>query len=81
MQVIDVVSAQPLNEPFVYLLVELESNATRLVRGYTVLLDPYGYRAPAAGVGESRAILDEATGRRLCEAFYGLGRYLGYHKS
>lgn len=33
------------------------------------------------GVGESRAILDEATGRRLCEAFYDLGRYLGYHKS
>lgn len=47
--VIDVVSPRPLTEPFVYLLVELESNATRIVRGYTALLDPQGYRsAPAA---------------------------------
>lgn len=47
--VIDVVSPRPLTEPFVHLLVELESNATRIVRGYTALLDPQGYRsAPAA---------------------------------
>jgi hypothetical protein len=45
-QVIDVASERPLNEPFVYLLVEIESNATRIVRGYTALLDPPGYRAP-----------------------------------
>jgi pilus assembly protein FimV len=45
-QVIEVVSQRPLNEPFVYLLVELESNTTRMVRGYTALLDPQGYRAP-----------------------------------
>jgi pilus assembly protein FimV len=44
--VIEVVSIRPLNEPFVYLLVELESDATRIVRGYTALLDPPGYRAP-----------------------------------
>lgn len=44
--VLELVSLQPLNEPFVYLLVELESNATRIVRGYTALLDPPGYRAP-----------------------------------
>lgn len=44
-QVIDVISVRPLNEPFVYLLVELESNATRMMRGYTALLDPYGYRS------------------------------------
>lgn len=48
-QVIEVASTQPLNEPFVHLLVELESNATRMVRGYTALLDPYGYRAPPGG--------------------------------
>lgn len=48
-RVIELVSERPLNEPFVYLLVELESNATRIVRGYTALLDPPGYRsAPAA---------------------------------
>lgn len=48
-QVIEIVSVQPLNEPFVHLLVELESNATRMVRGYTALIDPYGYRAPQGG--------------------------------
>lgn len=51
--VIELVSARPLNEPFVYLLVELESKATRIVRGYTALLDPPGYRsAPAAAAVE-----------------------------
>lgn len=45
-QVIELASLRPLNEPFVYLLVELESNATRILRGYTALLDPQGYRAP-----------------------------------
>lgn len=46
--VLELVSLQPLNEPFVYLLVELESDAARIVRGYTALLDPPGYRAPQA---------------------------------
>ncbi len=51
--VIDVASPRPLTEPFVYLLVELESNATRIVRGYTALLDPPGYRsAPVAAAAE-----------------------------
>lgn len=44
--VLELVSLKPLNEPFVYLLVELESDATRIMRGYTALLDPPGYRAP-----------------------------------
>ena len=50
-------SSQPLNEPFVELLVELSWNTGRLVREYTFLLDPPGYRglqaiapAPAAAV-------------------------------
>lgn len=51
-QVIDVASPRPLNEPFVYLLIELESNATRIVRGYTALLDPPGYHAPQAALVE-----------------------------
>jgi len=49
-QVIEIASLRPLNEPFVYLLVELKSDATRIVRGYTVLLDPPGYRAPGQAV-------------------------------
>ncbi len=43
--VIEIISDRPFNEPFVHLLVELESNATRMVRGYTALLDPPGYRS------------------------------------
>ncbi len=46
--VIEIVSVRPLNEPFVYLLVELESNATRIMRGYTALLDPPGFRSSQA---------------------------------
>lgn len=44
-RVIEVTSVRPLNEPFVYLLVELESDGARIMRGYTALLDPPGYRA------------------------------------
>ena len=43
--VIEIISIRPLNEPFVHLLVELESDATRMLRGYTALLDPQGYRS------------------------------------
>lgn len=56
-QVIEIVSIRPLNEPFVYLLVELESNATRIVRGYTALLDPPGYRAPQAAAAAAAEYL------------------------
>lgn len=51
-QVIDVISARPLNEPFVYLLVEIESNGARMLRAYTALLDPPGYRAPQVAAVE-----------------------------
>lgn len=47
-QVIDVISTRPLNEPFVYLLVEIESHGARMLRAYTALLDPPGYRVPQA---------------------------------
>jgi pilus assembly protein FimV len=39
-QYIKVTSTQPLNEPFVDLLLELSWNNGRLVREYTFLLDP-----------------------------------------
>jgi pilus assembly protein FimV len=48
--VLEIVSARRIDEPFLHLLVELEHNATRIIRGYTVLLDPYGYAAPGAPV-------------------------------
>jgi FimV-like protein len=36
-------SAQPLNDPFVSILVELTWSSGKLLRGYTFLLDPPGY--------------------------------------
>jgi len=44
-QVIRVSSTQPLNEPFVDMLLELTWNNGRLVREYTFLLDPADMRA------------------------------------
>ncbi|HYG54895.1 MAG TPA: FimV/HubP family polar landmark protein [Burkholderiales bacterium] len=40
-------SSQPVNEPFVEMLIELQWNTGRLVREYTFLLDPPEYKAPA----------------------------------
>src|SRR6185503_15043871 len=37
-------STQPMNEPFLDMLIELQWNAGRLVREYTFLLDPPEYR-------------------------------------
>ena len=45
-QVIRITSTQPLNEPFVDLLLELAWDNGRLVREYTFLLDPAELRAP-----------------------------------
>ncbi|MBI2753241.1 MAG: FimV family protein [Betaproteobacteria bacterium] len=48
--VIRLTSAQPVNDPFVDLLLELQWATGRLVREYTFLLDPPGYRErPAVG--------------------------------
>ncbi|HEU4852994.1 MAG TPA: FimV/HubP family polar landmark protein [Telluria sp.] len=44
-QVIRVSSTQPLNEPFVDMLLELSWNSGRLVREYTFLLDPAELRS------------------------------------
>ncbi|WP_410505687.1 FimV family protein, partial [Janthinobacterium sp.] len=45
-QFIRVSSAQPVNEPFVDMLLELSWNGGRLVREYTFLLDPADMRQP-----------------------------------
>ncbi len=44
---IKITSMRPVNEPFVELLIELHSASGRLMRGYTALIDPPGYTAPA----------------------------------
>ncbi len=41
-------TTQPVNDPFLEMLVELQWTTGRLVREYTVLLDPPEYRAPQA---------------------------------
>jgi pilus assembly protein FimV len=44
--VIHVTTSQPVSEPFLDLLVELQWDQGRLVREYTVLLDPPEYKGP-----------------------------------
>jgi len=46
--VLRVTTSQPVSEPFVDLLVELQWNSGRLIREYTFLLDPPEYKAPRA---------------------------------
>ena len=55
-QFIRVSSTQPLNEPFVDMLIELSWNSGRLVREYTFLLDPAELRntQPAQAAAETR---------------------------
>lgn len=45
-QVVKLTTVQPVNEPFLDMLVELNWSAGRLLREYTVLLDPPGYAEP-----------------------------------
>lgn len=45
---VEIVSERRIYEPFVHLLVELEHNGTRMLRGYTVLLNPWSYGPPVA---------------------------------
>jgi pilus assembly protein FimV len=45
---IKVTSTQPINEPFLDMLIEVDWPSGRLVREYTVLLDPPGYEAATA---------------------------------
>ena len=49
-QVIHVTSAQPINEPFVDMLIELGGTNSRLVREYTFLLDPVELRSAQVAI-------------------------------
>ena len=46
--VIRLTTAQPVNEPFLDILIELQWATGRLIREYTFLLDPPEYRGPVA---------------------------------
>jgi pilus assembly protein FimV len=45
-QIVRITSAQPMNEPFVDMLLEVGGSGSRLVREYTFLLDPPELRKP-----------------------------------
>src|SRR5688572_25763664 len=49
-QYVKITSSRPVNEPFIDLLVEITSSSGRLMREYTVLVDPPGIGAPPPAV-------------------------------
>ncbi len=53
-------SAQPINDPFVSLLVELTWSSGKLLREYTFLLDPPDYVAEQPGPAEVQAVAPAA---------------------
>jgi pilus assembly protein FimV len=59
-QVIAITSAQPINEPFVDLLLELNWSSGRLLREYTFLLDPPEIRTNQAAQSIQTAQMAEA---------------------
>ena len=54
-QIVRVTSAQPMNEPFVDMLLEVGGAGSRLVREYTFLLDPPELRKPQAALAAAPA--------------------------
>ena len=53
--VLKVSSTQPINEPFLDMLVELQWSTGRLVREYTFLLDPEEFKQPATAAAPTPA--------------------------
>jgi pilus assembly protein FimV len=53
---VKVTSIQPVNEPFVTMLVELNWSSGKLLREYTFLLDPVGYQAEQPKAEEVKPI-------------------------
>ena len=52
---IKITSTRPVNEPFIDVLLELTSSSGRLVREYTVLVDPPGVGSPPAATAAAPA--------------------------
>lgn len=57
--IVRLISVQPVNDPFLDVLVELSWASGRLLREYTFLLDPPGMPAPAASAGVTTAPVSE----------------------
>ncbi len=60
-QVIRVLSTQPMNEPFIDMLLELGSGGGRMVREYVFLLDPASLPMPQATAGAAESIASPKT--------------------
>ena len=67
-QIIKITSSQPLNEPFVDMLLELSWNSGRLVREYTFLLDPAELRAPQSAQVAPVDVLSQGSRTRVAPA-------------
>ncbi|MEY3122421.1 MAG: hypothetical protein RI993_1246, partial [Pseudomonadota bacterium] len=69
---LQILSSQSVNEPFINLLIELNSSAGRLLREYTVLLDPAEMpltpQAPVAQNDAVKAVTDKSGGVSVKEA-------------
>lgn len=57
---IDLVSTRVVSEPYLQLLLEIEVNGVRIVRGYTVLLDPPGVAREAGGAQFAPVVVTQA---------------------
>ena len=55
-----VTSSQPVNDPFLSMLVELDSSSGRLTREYTVLLDPPDANQPSTATAEPDVVVPAA---------------------
>jgi len=58
--VLKLTTKQPVNEPFLDILVELQWSSGRLVREYTFLLDPPEYKVPQAVVTPAPSVMPTA---------------------
>lgn len=64
-----IISSQPVNDPFVNMLVELDSSSGRLTREYTVLLDPPDASSqPATVAAQPEVVTPVAEARSLAPA-------------
>lgn len=72
---IEVTSSRPVNEPFIHLLIELVGDSTRIIRGYTALIDPPGF-GPIP-VTSARVAVPEA--RPAAEAQSAVSRRMTAH--
>jgi len=63
-KVLSITSLRAINDPFLDILVELDWNSGRLVREYTILLDPPGFKSAAAPVSPVSPVVTSSSATR-----------------